>query len=70
MLVLHIFQKQPLYNKENKPVRNKQSNKKTNKKHLESKMKTGSDNVGTGSLGPFTWNLLLKSVTGMISRSL
>lgn len=38
------------------------SKQKTNKKHLESKMNTGSDNVSTSFLGPFTWNLVHKSV--------
>lgn len=38
---------------------------KTNKKHLESKMNTGSYWVSTSSLHSFTWNLVHKFIKGM-----
>lgn len=65
MLILHVFQRCPLFNKENKPVCNKQ----TNKKCLQSEMNAGSDNVNTGLLGFFTCGLVHGTITGVISRS-
>lgn len=62
MLILHVFQRCPLFNKENKPVCNLFV---TNKqKAFGIWMNTGSGNVSTGSLGPFTCKLVHKSITG------